>query len=403
MSKILLAFENPAYRWMWLASLTNAFSFMPLVMALGWLLLEITNSPFIVGLAIGLGGIASMIFSPFAGVLVDRLNRRTVMISSQLLMGLPIFIVGILVVFESIEVWQLILASILSGIARAFSNTARSTLTFDIVGRKTIMNAMAGQFISFQIAGIIGPLSAGYIMQAYGPGHLLLVISLSLFISAICVLPIPNLKTKSTPTGSIWRNFKAGLEFVLHDNPIRTVMIVLLFTEGLGFACWSMFPVVARDVLHAGPVVLGFLSTFRSLGGIIGAITVSASGDIKPKGWVLIGADIIFGMFLIFFAFSSNLVMSLALIMIVGAFGTTVSTISSTLAQTMAPEEMRGRVMGLHGFITSSFGLGSLVIGTLANFLGVSWAIAIGGASVSSNAIRSIPKAKIIGERSSSR
>ena len=113
MSKILLAFENPAYRWMWLASLTNAFSFMPLVMALGWLLLEITNSPFIVGLAIGLGGIASMIFSPFAGVLVDRLNRRTVMISSQLLMGLPIFIVGILVVFESIEVWQLILASIL--------------------------------------------------------------------------------------------------------------------------------------------------------------------------------------------------------------------------------------------------------------------------------------------------
>ncbi len=402
MSKILLAFENPAYRWMWVASLTNAFSFMPLVMALGWLLLEITNSPFIVGLAIGLGGIASMIFSPFAGVLVDRLNRRTVMISSQLLMGLPIFIVGILVVFESIEVWQLILASILSGIARAFSNTARSTLTFDIVGRKTIMNAMAGQFISFQIAGIIGPLAAGYIMQAYGPGHLLLVISVSLFISAICVLPIPNLSTKSTPTGSIWRNFKAGLEFVLHDNPIRTVMIVLLFTEGLGFACWSMFPVVARDVLHAGPVVLGFLSTFRSLGGIIGAITVSAYGDIKSKGWVLIGADIIFGVFLIFFAFSSNLVMSLALIMIVGAFGTTVSTISSTLAQTMAPEEMRGRVMGLHGFITSSFGLGSLVMGTLANFLGVSWAIAIGGASVSSNAIRSIPKAGVIGERSRS-
>ena len=253
-----------------------------------------------------------------------------------------------------------------------------------------------------QIAGIIGPLAAGYIMQAYGPGHLLLVISVSLFISAICVLPIPNLSTKSTPTGSIWRNFKAGLEFVLHDNPIRTVMIVLLFTEGLGFACWSMFPVVARDVLHAGPVVLGFLSTFRSLGGIIGAITVSAYGDIKSKGWVLIGADIIFGVFLIFFAFSSNLVMSLALIMIVGAFGTTVSTISSTLAQTMAPEEMRGRVMGLHGFITSSFGLGSLVMGTLANFLGVSWAIAIGGASVSSNAIRSIPKAGVIGERSRS-
>ena len=187
-SRVLLAFRIPAYRWLWYASLANANGFMPLMVGQGWLILTITNSPFMVGLAPGLGGIAAMISSPIGGVLVDRINRRTVLIMAQSVMASSVLVLGLLTIFELIEVWQILLLSSISGLSRGFGNPARSTLMYDVVGPKAIMNAMAGQMLSFQFASIFGPLAAGFIMAAYGPGPLFLIISGSLYLSIILSL-----------------------------------------------------------------------------------------------------------------------------------------------------------------------------------------------------------------------
>ena len=393
-SRVFLAFRIPAYRWLWAASLANANGFMPLMIGQGWLILTITNSPFMVGLAPGLGGIAAMISSPIGGVLVDRVNRRSVLIVSQSIMASSVLILGLLTIFGLIEVWQILILSTVSGLSRGFGNPARSTLMYDVVGPKAIMNAMAGQMMSFQLASIFGPLASGFIMAAYGPGPLFLIITISLYLSVALLLKVPSINPKTRATGSILDNLRQGISTTLRDRQLRTVMTAVFVTETLAFSATSMFPIIARDVLFAGPVVLGLLPTFRGIGGVIGAITVSSFGDIKYKGWTMLVADIILGCLLILFAFSRILPISLILILFAGACGTTFSTMATTLIQTLAPDNMRGRVMGIHGFIISGMGLGGIFMGAMSSLFGTTWAITSGSVTVISNATRSIPIAK---------
>ncbi|MQF65226.1 MFS transporter [SAR202 cluster bacterium AC-409-J13_OGT_754m] len=393
-SRVLLAFRIREYRWLWLSSLANANGFMPLMVGQGWLILTITNSPFMVGLAPGLGGIAAMISSPIAGVLVDRINRRSVLIVSQSIMASSVLVLGLLTIFNLIEVWQILMLSTISGLSRGFGNPARSTLMYDVVGPKAIMNAMAGQMLSFQFASIFGPLAAGFIMAAHGPGPLFLMISGSLYLSVIFLFKVPSINPKIKASGSILTNLQQGIVTTFRDKRLRTIMTAVFITETLAFSATSMFPIIARDVLLAGPIVLGLLPTFRGIGGVIGAITVSSFGDIKYKGWTLIIADIILGCLLIIFAFSNNLNVSLFLVLLSGACGTTFSTMATTLIQTLAPDNMRGRVMGIHGFIISGLGLGGIFMGAMSSLFGTTWAITSGSVTVISNATRSIPVAK---------
>ena len=178
----------------------------------------------------------------------------------------------------------------------------------------------------------------------------------------MCIRDRPSINPKTKASGSLLNNLRQGISTTYGDRRLRTIMTAVFLTETLAFSATSMFPIIARDVLLAGPVVLGLLPTFRGIGGVIGAITVSSFGDIKYKGWTMIVANIILGCLLIIFAFSNNLPVSLFLILLSGACGTTFSTMATTLIQTLAPDNMRGRVMGIHGFIISGLGLGGILM-----------------------------------------
>ncbi|MBI2935364.1 MAG: MFS transporter, partial [Chloroflexi bacterium] len=271
---------------------------------------------------------------------------------------------------------------------------------YDLVGREAVMNAKAGQFIAFHGASIFGPFAAGFLLGAFGFGPIFLGVSGLIFVASLLLLALPSLPKIARPAGSVWQNLREGLAFALHDRPIRTVILVVLFTESLGYSSRSMFPVVARDVLHAGPAVLGLLSALWGIGGLIGAIGISSFGYVRPKGWVFLGSAFGFGAFLLLFAFSRSLPLSLVLLLLAGGFGVIYDTMASTLLQTLAPDAMRGRVMGLYSFVVSGFSLGALVMGTVAKLWGVTAAIAGGGGIVSVNALQLIPVARLIGERS---
>ena len=373
---------------------------MPFRMGQGWLILEMTNSPFMVGLAPGLGSVASMLLSPFGGVLVDRLDRRVLLMLSQIIMGSAMFILGVLAVTDRVEIWHILVVTMVHQVMMGLQIAARDTLMYDVVGRGRLMNAMALQSLSTHSASVFGPLGAGFLMATAGAGPLFLVIGSIVFLSAVLLLPVSSLVKTVRPVGSVWRNLKEGIDLTLHDRPIRTVMWTVLVTDGLGYSSSAMFPVVTRDILHAGPVVLGLLSTFRGIGGIIGGLILSGLGDIKPKGWVFMGAALAFGAFLLLFAFSRTLPLSLSLILVAGASSTAYETMAHTLLQTMAPEAMRGRIMGLYSLVVSGIGFGALGMGAVASWLGVTWAIAGGGGTLVLNALSRFPMARSIGERS---
>jgi len=382
---LFLAFRVPSYRWLWASSFTGSAGFMPYMMAEGWLLLELTDSPLMVGLSPALGSVASMVVSPFGGVLVDRFDRRKVLIATQSIMALAALTLGILAVTNSIEIWHVFAASAAQRSTIGLQLGARNTLMYDVVGRKGAMNAMAGQFMSTHSASVLGPLAGGIIMASFGPGVLFLLIGIFIAAGNLFVLQVAH-SPRMPPIGSMWSNLKEGVDFAIRNKSIRVILWTVLITDGLGFSTWSMFPVVTRDVLHAGPGVLGLISGLRGLGGVVGALVLSSFGDLRPKGWIFFLSAFSFGLILILFAASRSVPLSLATIFVAGAVSTAYDTLAHTMLQTVTPENMRGRMMGLYAFVVSGIGYGSLIQGSIAAAVGVTWAITSAGATVALNA-----------------
>ena len=396
-----MAFRVPAYRWLWTSFFFNAMGFMSFQLALGWILLIETKSPFMVGLAPALAGVANLTVSSLGGVLADRWNRRNIMIVSESVLAALVLALGILTIKDLDKVWHIMLVFSATGAIRGLENPARNTLMYDVVGRGVLMNAMAGQFLAISVAAALGGIGSGAILATMGPGTVLLAISAWFSLAILLLFRVPSPQRKVPPSGSMWLNFKEGVGFALHNRPILTVMWVILITESMGFSTRTMFPVATQNLLDSGPFVLGLLVTLWAIGGIIAAVTVSGFGDIKQKGWVFLGAAFAFGASLVLFGLSHSLALSLFLAMLAGAFGITYDILGTTLLQSLSPDAMRGRVMGLYTFLASGFSLGALVMGTLTKFFGVTTAIAGGGGSVAVSALSGTPMAQAIGEGSS--
>jgi len=400
--RLFLAFKIPAYRWIWSSNFAAAAGFQPFMVGQGWLLFELTNSPFYVGLAPGLGAAANLIFSPLGGVLADRIDRRLLMMFAQGMMALAVLAIGVLVVADQIEVWQVLVLSVVQRMGMALQRTARNTFMFDVVGRTAFMNAMAGQFLSSQGAGLIGPIGAGIVIGAFGVGPLFLALGTIILAGCFLLLKVESVPVPQRRPASVFADLREGVAFVRGNRPIRAILLTVLITEGLGFSTWSMFPVIASEVLNGGPVVLGLLSSFRGLGGVIGAILISSFGNIRPKGTVLFGAAFTFGLMLVAFSFSQSIPLSLFLIGLVGSVAIVYNTQAQTLLPLLTPDAMRGRVLGIHSVILTSIGFGALGMGAVATLVGVTWAIFGGGTLVAVNALGRSPSASIINRDSGS-
>ena len=204
----------------------------------------------------------------------------------------------------------------------------------------------------------------------------------------------------STTGGSFLANLVEGFSYALRDRHLRTVLWVVMFTEMFGFAVLFMLPVVVRDVLHADARVLGYLQAAFGTGGILGTLAISALGEVRSRGWTFMGAAFAFGVFVVAFALSDSLLVSLVLFGAAGTAGVVYDVMGATLFQTMVPDAMRGRVLGLHGTLLSGVNLGSLVMGGIAELRGVAFAVALLASIVAANALRLIPVASSISARS---
>ncbi|MBM3926179.1 MAG: MFS transporter [SAR202 cluster bacterium] len=385
--RLFTAFRIPAYRWMWSSSLAAAAGFQPYMVGQGWLLYDLTESPFIVGLAPGLGAAANLLFAPFGGVLADRMDRRLMVMLSQGLMALAILTIGVLVVADLVEVWHVLVMSMGHSVGMSLQRTSRNTFLLDVVGRNAFMNAMAGQFMSSQIAGLVGPFAAGFIIAGVGVGYLFLILGSIIVLGAFLMLKVAPVPMEHRQTNSVFGELRESINFIRKNRPVRGVLLTVLITEGLGFSAWSMFPVIATEVLNGGPVVLGMLSTCRGLGGVVGTVVISSFGDIKSKGTVLFGAAITFGALLVLFSFSRNIPLSLFLIGLTGAASIMYNTQAQTVLPLLSPAEMRGRVMGLHSVVLTSIGFGALGMGAVASLVGVTWSVLGGGSLVAVNGL----------------
>ena len=394
--RLILAFRIPAFRWIWLSSLAGAAGFQPFMIGQGWLLWELTASPFMVGLAPALGAASNLILNPFWGLMSDRLDRRKLMIISQSVMGLAILVLGILVINDMVQVWHVLILSVIQRMGMSLQRTAGKPFTFSVVGRKAFMNATAATFLTSQGAGLVGPISAGFIIKSFGTGYLFLILGFIILIGILALFRVQSVPIKNRATKSFIQDFREALKFVKNDTSLRTILWTVLVTESLGYSTWSMFPVVAVSLLGGDSVTLGLLGTFRGLGGVLGALSISSFGDVKLKGSILWGGAFLFGLALIAFSFSRDAYLSYALVSGIGIVAVIYDIQANTLLLSLCPEEMRGRIMAIYGIVMTGIGFGSLGMGAVAGWLGVNWAIFGGGSLVTTNALAHMHMAPVV-------
>jgi MFS family permease len=350
--------------------------------AMSWLVYRLTDSAFFLGL-IGFTGQAPIFFlTSFAGVFIDRIHRRNLLIITQTLATIQASLLAFLTLSGHIRVWHLVLLSLFLGSINAFDLPARQSFVIEmVVNKKDLGNAIAFNSFMFNSARLIGPSIAGLVVSAIGEGpcFLLNAVSFLAIIATLLAMKIPNRKSDTKPA-TLFQGFREGYRYALGFPPIRYVLLLLALTSLVGLPYMVLMPIFARDILHGGPHTLGFLMGASGVGALIGALYLASRKSVLGLGRLIVIASSVFGAGLIAFSFSRSFPVSLFILLFTG-FGMIIQMASSnTILQTIVDEDKRGRVMS---FYTMAFGgmvpFGSIIAGSLASRIGAPNTLIIGG------------------------
>jgi MFS family permease len=351
----------------------------------GWLILTLTNSPFYVGLTAALSSLGVLLFSLYAGVIADRVDKRRFIIFMQLAFMLEAFTVAILVRTGVVAVWQVLLLATILGIASAFDIPMRQSFVVEMVGKEDLMNAIALNSSVFNGARVIGPAIAGVLIGAVGIAWCYFLNGVS-YIAVIAGLLLMRLPPRAPPArgASAWTGFREVLAYLRGDRRLRVLMILTAVISVFGFPYIAMMPVFARDVLHRGATGYGVLTSSIGIGAVIGALGIAlASARIRARGRLMLAGGTAFGILLILFAASRALALSMLLLALAGCAMIVNNSLANTLLQTTAPDHLRGRIMGFYSFVFVGMApFGAFLFGLVAEHVGAPATLAAGGVIV---------------------
>ncbi|OLC42267.1 MAG: hypothetical protein AUH75_04765 [Gemmatimonadetes bacterium 13_1_40CM_4_65_7] len=326
-----------------------------------------------------------LLFSLYAGVVADRVDKRRVIIFMQLAFMIEAFTVAILVWTGVIAVWQVLVLATVLGIASAFDIPMRQSFIVEMVGKDDLMNAIALNSSLFNGARVIGPAIAGFLIGALGIAWCYFLNGLS-YIAVIAGLLLMRLPAMIRParTTSTWGGFREVLTFLRSDRRIRSLMIQTAILSVFGFPYIAMMPVFARDVLHRGAAGYGALTSSIGIGAVIGALGIALSATrLRARGRLMLVGGTAFGILLILFSASRVLALSVVLLALAGCAMIVNNSITNTLLQTAAPDHLRGRIMGFYSFVFVGMApFGAFLFGLVAEHVGVPHTLAAGGAIV---------------------
>ena len=381
-SGLLDVFRHRNYRLFFTGQAISLVGFWMQAIAQSWLVYEMSHSPFYLGLVAFAGQFPMLIVSPFAGVVADRLDRRSILFVTQTLMMASATMFAILTLTHAVGIWHIVALAALTGTANAFDVPTRQSFTIEMVGRADLPRAIALNSIMFNGARLIGPAIAGMLVAAVGEGWCIALNAVS-YIAVLAGLGLMQLERQPPRAESHpLTDLREGFNYVATHREMRTLLLLLASSSLFGSSYLSLMPVFARDILHGDSRLLGFLMTAVGAGALSGALLITR----LPRAWlerVPFLAAGFFGASLVAFSQSDNLALSLALLVPAG-FGMMMMGISTnTLVQGSVDDAMRGRVMAY--YVMAFIGmvpLSAFAAGWLSHRIGAPDALAIGGALV---------------------
>ena len=343
-----------------------------------------TDSAFLVTAINAVGMLPMLVFSLYGGVIADRMNRRLVLITSDVFSFIVIAALAVLVITDVIQVWQLFALTIIHGVVFSLGMPARAATVSNLVSRQNLASGVALFTTIFSSGQLIGPAMAGYLITTYGMG-IPYVAACIILVPAIALLlnlkiPTTGPGSQAAPRGSIWGNIVEGLGYVRRHSIIIGLMLMGLATTVFAMPYQTLLPVFARDVLDVGASGLGWLGAMGGVGAIAGSITVATFSDPKQMKVLMLTGGIGLGAFIVLFAISTVYLLSLALVLCVGFFFQIFMTSNFTLVQVISPDYIRGRVLSIRMVALGLGPIGMVLLGTGAELFGPATATAAMGA-----------------------
>lgn len=372
------SFRYHPYRLFWLSMAATMMGQAFWITAQGWLVLELTNSAFLLGLTSFAFNFPVLPLSLFAGAYADRLNRRLLLLLVQGSFAILVVLLATLALSGVVDIWQILIIALVSGVARAFLWPARQAMVPDLVPRQDVVNAVALNSAGFHIANSLGSAAAGWLVGVIAAAGSLYASGTVTILALLALLPVNVAHPKGgRAAASLWAEIGEGLRYAWRDRNVLAIIALLVLLAILG-EFRVLLPVFARDILGMGAVGLGLLMASGSVGALLGTITLASLGHFRRRGWLLLGMLLTSGLSLLFFALSRSFLLSLLLVGITHAMASMFSSLSAALLQTLTPDDLRGRLMGIFSMsYMGMFPIGSLLIGSLASLLGAPPALSL--------------------------
>jgi MFS family permease len=347
--------------------------------AQGWLVYQISGSEAMLGVVGFASAIPAFLISPWAGVVIDRVDKRKLLVATQVASMLLAFVLAALTFSGLVQVWHVVLLAVCLGAVNSFDSPTRQAFVVDMVGRDDLPNAIALNSMTFNAGRIIGPAFGGLLLATVGSAWCFAINGFSFMAVIISLLAmrldqVPRQRDPNSP----WQQLKSGVTYTVRHPDLRALLLLALFFSTFGIAYMTVLPAFADRVLNGGATGFGLLTSMAGLGAVTGAFVVATYGDRGYRGRILFTAAMLFPIVLALFAFNTNFLLGLFLAYLLGVGFMFQFTLLNTLLQTRVEDAMRGRVMSLYTLTLFGFSpFGNLLVGALSEAIGLSPALLI--------------------------
>jgi MFS family permease len=350
--------------------------------ATSWLVYRQTHSALLLGLVGFAGQILTFLLAPLAGVWVDRLDRHKLLIWTQVLAAMQSLGLAALTLSGRVNIYEIIGLALFQGFINAFDMPVRQSFLIQMVeDRQDLGNAIALNSSMVNLARLIGPALAGIVIGAIGEGYCFLIDGLSYFavIGTLLAMRI-TVPAPKRATTSMVQQLQEGWTYVRGFSPIRTILLLFAVISLTGMPYFVLMPIFATQILHGGPHMLGWLMGASGVGALGSAVSLALRRSVLGLTSMIQLSSFLFGTGLILFGLSSNLWLSLLLMLVTGFGMMQGLAASNTVIQTLVPEQMRGRVMSYYTVAFVGMApFGSLLAGALAHRFGAPHAVVVSG------------------------
>ena len=351
-------------------------------MAQSWLVWQMTKSPFLLGVVGFAQALPRLLLGAVGGAIVDRVERRRLLLCTQFLAMAQAFTFWALVQFGGVEFWHVLVLVLFLGTVNSLNQTARHSLINNIVPRADLMNAIALNSSLANLAKIIGPSLGGVLIGVIGIAGCLLVnaVSFLAIIVTLVVMEIPPGKAKVDEDTRFWQEVSEGYRFLRGERRLLSVILLTYSIALVGTPYSRFLPVFATDVLHAGPTTFGLLLAAPGMGAVFAGVGIASLGRLRRRLHFVASAVLAFSISLMLFSFSRSVYLSMLFLVFVGASNIAFRAVANSIVQMETPPQYLGRMLSLFFMDKGLWSFGTLFIGSVAHLIGTPRAITISGA-----------------------